>query len=144
MQEYIHFFQHNAVLSILWLTILIALASLFFKSASSGIHLVSVSEMVQLINKENGIVVDVRSSHEFNQGHIVNSLHILPSDIQKDSFHGIEKFKSNPVVVVCRTGQTAQSSATALVKAGFDRVSVLRHGLMAWEKANLMLLCGEK
>ncbi|MFA0708579.1 rhodanese-like domain-containing protein, partial [Vibrio sp. 10N.222.48.A3] len=44
----------------------------------------------------------------------------------------------------CKTGQTAQESANLLVKAGFENVSVLKSGLVAWSEANLPLVKGKK
>jgi predicted sulfurtransferase len=34
------------------------------------------AEAVQLINHQNAVVVDVRSDKEYQEGHIVNSLHM--------------------------------------------------------------------
>ncbi|MCV6021323.1 rhodanese-like domain-containing protein, partial [Escherichia coli] len=39
---------------------------------------------------------------------------------------------------------TAQESANLLVKAGFENVSLLKNGLIAWNEANLPLVRGKK
>ncbi|MEL0611507.1 rhodanese-like domain-containing protein, partial [Vibrio echinoideorum] len=49
-----------------------------------------------------------------------------------------------PIIVVSKTGQTAQESANLLVKAGFENVSVLKSRLVAWSEANLPFGNGKK
>ena len=97
-----------------------------------------------MINRENGVVVDIRTKDEFKKGHITDAVHILPSDIKANSFGSLESHKADPIIVVCKTGQTAQESANLLVKAGFENVSVLKSGLVAWSEANLPLVKGKK
>jgi len=50
--------------------------------------------------------------------------------------------KSQPVVLVCRTGQTAGAAAKRLKKAGFEKVYVLDGGVAAWQQADLPLVKG--
>ena len=38
------------------------------------------------MNRENGVVVDIRSKDEFKRGHITDALHILPSEIKAGNF----------------------------------------------------------
>ena len=144
MQEYIHFFQQHMILSLVWVGLLIALIMDVVKSASAAYKEVDVNQLTQLINRENGVVVDIRSKDEFKQGHITDALHILPSDIKSGSFGRLENRKSDPIIVVCKAGQSAKESANLLAKAGFENVNLLKNGLMAWSEANLPLVRGKK
>ncbi|WP_200853911.1 rhodanese-like domain-containing protein, partial [Klebsiella pneumoniae] len=47
-------------------------------------------------------------------------------------------------IVVCKTGQTARESADLLTKAGFEKVNLLKNGLIAWNEANLPLVRGKR
>lgn len=105
---------------------------------------VTATQATLLINRENGIVVDIRSKDEFKQGHITDAIHILPSDIKAGNLAGLESHKSNPIIVVCKTGQTARESADLLTKAGFEKVNLLKNGLIAWNEANLPLVRGKR
>ena len=89
-------------------------------------------------------MVDIRSKDEFKQGHITDAIHILPSDIKAGNLAGLESHKSNPIIVVCKTGQTARESADLLTKAGFEKVNLLKNGLIAWNEANLPLVRGKR
>lgn len=144
MQEYIQFFQQNPLLSIAWVAIVVAIIVNMVKSASAKFKFISVSELTHAVNKENGVVVDIRTSEEFKHGHITNSLNVLPTDIKSGNLGALEKHKTDPIIIVCKNGQTAQDSAVALIKAGFEKVTVLKNGLSAWNEGNLPLVRGKK
>ncbi|MEZ8825707.1 rhodanese-like domain-containing protein [Vibrio amylolyticus] len=144
MQEYIDFFQQNMILSLVWVGLFIALIMSFVKAATAAYKEVTASEVTLLMNREEGVVVDIRSKDEFKKGHITDAVHILPSDIKEGNLSNLEKHKSNPIIVVCKTGQTAAESANLLAKAGFENVNLLKNGLSGWSEANLPLVRGKK
>jgi rhodanese-related sulfurtransferase len=144
MQEYIAFFQENMILSVVWVGLVIALVMNIVKSTTAAYKEIGAAETTQLMNRENGVVVDIRTKDEFRKGHITDSVHILPSDIKAGNFGSLENRKSDPIIVVCKTGQTAQESANLLAKAGFENVNLLKSGLIAWNEANMPLVKGKK
>ncbi|WP_260260019.1 rhodanese-like domain-containing protein [Vibrio intestinalis] len=144
MQEYIAFFQENMIMSVVWVGLVVALIMNIVKTSTAAYKEITASETTALINRENGVVVDIRSKDEYKKGHITEAVHILPSEIKSGSFGSLENRKSDPIIVVCKTGQTAQESANLLAKAGFEKVSVLKNGLTAWSEANLPLVRGKK
>ncbi|EGA69816.1 hypothetical protein VISI1226_10279 [Vibrio sinaloensis DSM 21326] len=144
MQEYIAFFQENMILSLVWVGLLVALIMNIVKSATAAYKEITANEVTTLMNRENGVVVDIRTQDEFRKGHITDAVHILPSDIKAGNFGSLENRKSDPIIVVCKTGQTAQESANLLAKAGFEKVNLLKNGLIAWNEANLPLVKGKK
>ncbi|MEI8632214.1 rhodanese-like domain-containing protein [Vibrio sp. PP-XX7] len=144
MQAYIEFFQQHMILSLAWVGILVALILNIFKSSTAKYQVISANELTYLVNKENGIVLDIRSSDEFRQGHITEAVNLLPSEIKSGSYGVLEKHKSDPIIVVCKTGQTAQEAASSLVEAGFEKVSLLKSGIVAWNEANLPLVRGKR
>ena len=50
--------------------------------------------------------------------------------------------KALPVILVCKTGQTAAGATKALLQAGFEKVHVLDGGVAAWQQADLPLVKG--
>ena len=96
------------------------------------------------MNREEGLVVDIRTNDEYRKGHITDAVHILPSDIKSGNLAGLEKRKSDPIIVVCNSGHNARESANLLAKAGFENVNLLKNGLVAWREANLPLVKGKK
>jgi len=90
----------------------------------------------ELINHNDAVVIDVRTKAEFKQGHIINSLNV-PLDSLKNQFKSLEKHKSKPIIVSCRSGSRSALACKLLGAAGFEQVHNLRGGMLAWESANM-------
>ncbi|KMV30526.1 rhodanese-like domain-containing protein [Photobacterium swingsii] len=140
MQQYIEFLTGNPILSLVWIGLVVAIITSFVKQKTAGYQIVTPTQATALMNRENGVVVDIRSRDEYRQGHIAGAHHILPSQIKEHNFAELEKYKAAPIIVVCKTGQTAPDSANELNKAGFENVSVLKDGLISWNEGNLPLI----
>ncbi|MDV7104226.1 rhodanese-like domain-containing protein [Vibrio sp. TH_r3] len=144
MQEYIDFIQGNMLLAMAFVGIVVALILNIYKTSTARYKTISPAQLTQFINKDEGVVVDLRTKDEFKQGHITSSVHVLPSDIKSGSLASLEKYKQNPITVVCKTGQTASESANLLAKAGFENVHLLKGGILAWSEAKMPLIRGKK
>ncbi|QNN45512.1 rhodanese-like domain-containing protein [Thermomonas brevis] len=112
------------------------IASLF-----SGVRRIGPAQLTGLINRDNALVVDLRSPGEFEKGHIAGSKNVQPSQFDPENKQ-LAAAKALPVVLVCRVGQTAGGAAKRLRKAGFANVSVLDGGIQAWQGADLPLVKG--
>ena len=64
---------------------------------------VSVFEAVQLINRQDAVVVDVRDTGEFESGHVASAKHVPELQVS-ERLKDLEKFKSLPIIVICRSG----------------------------------------
>ncbi len=97
--------------------------------------------LTALVNRDNALVVDLRPQADFVKGHIPGA-----KNVQMDQFDPENKqlvaARALPVVLVCKTGQTAGQAASRLRKAGFERVFVLDGGIGAWQQADLPLARG--
>ena len=100
----------------------------------SGAKDVSVQEAVQLINRRDAVVLDVRDATEYAAGHIPNSRHIPAAEIEK-RLKELDKFKSRPIVISCRSGTRAASASAVLKKNGFQEVFPLKGGVLGWQQA---------
>lgn len=67
MQEYIEFFQQNMILSLVWVGLLIAFILNIVKSATAAYKEINVNQLTHLINRENGVVVDIRTQDEYKK-----------------------------------------------------------------------------
>lgn len=52
----------------------------------------------------------------------------------------LEKYKSKPIIVACKHGQTAGVAMAKLTKAGFERVYKLKGGMTQWQTDGLPLV----
>jgi rhodanese-related sulfurtransferase len=101
-------------------------------------HEVGAFEAVQLINRRDAVVLDVRDTGEYSAGHIANARHI-PENQVAERIKELEKFKSRPIVVSDRTGTRAPVVTGLLRKSGFNEAVALRGGVAAWQQASLPL-----
>lgn len=99
---------------------------------------VEPAEATELINRRDALVVDVRPAADFATGHILNALN-LPMNGFSKQLPSLQKHKSRPLVINCRSGSQSSVACQQLRKAGFEEVYNLRGGILAWENANLPL-----
>jgi len=98
-------------------------------------------ELTHLINRDNALVVDLRPFADFDKGHIAGAKNVLMTQFDPENAQ-LKTAKSLPVVLVCKTGQSAGGAAKRLNKAGFEKVYVLDGGITAWQQADLPLVKG--
>lgn len=137
MAQFIEFVTNHPLLSLAWVVIFLLIVSGWIKSRFSAIRQVSPTELTMLVNRQDGIVLDIRSEEDFKKGHITGARQLPASQITEQKLAGLEKQKDAPIIVVCQAGMTAQKSAAALAKQGFTNVSVLQGGMGAWSGASL-------
>lgn len=101
-----------------------------------GIKNANAAQTVQLLNRENGVVVDVCEPKEFSAGHIPNAVN-LPLSSLKNRLPDLQKYKDKPIIVSCRSGNRSLKGAVILRKHGFATVYTLAGGLLGWERDNL-------
>ncbi len=97
---------------------------------------ISTQKLVDMVNREEAVVVDLRDKKEFDQGHLVGSLNVPYASIET-RVGELTKYKERPLVLVCRMGQHAGAAGTILRKKGFANVSRLTGGFMEWRNQNL-------
>ncbi|MDO8704970.1 MAG: rhodanese-like domain-containing protein [Sulfuricaulis sp.] len=102
----------------------------------NGIQNANAAQAVQLLNREDGVIVDVCEPKEFQAGHIPSAIN-LPLASLKDRLRELEKHKNKPLIVACRAGNRSMKGAAILRKHGFPTVYTLSGGMHAWEKENL-------
>ncbi len=102
----------------------------------SGAKQVSAFEAVQLINRKDAVVVDVREPTEFKSGRVANSKNIPLSQLAS-KLNELEKFKDRPILLLCQAGNRSASASGTLKKAGFAEVVALAGGLAAWQQAGM-------
>ncbi|MDX1434566.1 MAG: rhodanese-like domain-containing protein [Gammaproteobacteria bacterium] len=138
MERLPEFIANHPGLVLALLVILGAFAWTFLQGAGRGVKRLSPLDATRLINSEDAVVLDVRTDGEFNQGHIVNAVHV-PQKQVGEQIEKLKKYRDRPIIAACRTGQISGSVCNVLRKHGFENVYNLQGGLVAWEGANLPL-----
>lgn len=135
MQQFMEFAGNHFLLVAGFVTVALVLLVTEFTRRGQGFKMLSPSEAVAFINQNGAAVVDVSSPADFNKGHILDARNI-PLSRFKDPDPDLGKLARKPVLVTCKTGQTANQAAAALVKQGAENVAVLRGGMVQWLSDN--------
>jgi rhodanese-related sulfurtransferase len=99
---------------------------------------ITATQAVQLINRQNAAIIDIRATDSFRKGHIIDAVSLTSKEIM-DGSKKIEKFKNKPVIIVCNAGIESQKIAALLLKQGYNAFS-LSGGIRAWSEAELPLV----
>ena len=99
---------------------------------------VGPAEAVNLINRRDAVVLDVRDAADYKSGHITNARNVPEAEIDKRAKE-LEKVKAKPIIVSCGRGNRSAAIAGKLRKLGFAEVVTLRGGIAAWQQANMPL-----
>jgi len=136
MERLIEFaIQHYYLVGAWVLTLLLLLATEKRKSGKS----VTPAEATRLINKESGVVLDIRTRKEWDTGRITGAHHIPLADLDR-RLNELDKYKSKPVIVVCNLGQAAGTAGKALKAAGYENVVRLSGGMTEWKNQNMPIV----
>ena len=88
----------------------------------------------QVTKKMNGqkvVILDIRKPEEYAAAHLRNAMHIPAEDLT-NKLGRIERYKADPIVIVCVSGSRAARATSELKKAGFKDVSSMEGGMKAW------------
>lgn len=133
MAQFIEFIGNHLILASAWL---LAATGIVFYHQRTGSKAVSPQGAVALINRSEGIVLDLRDKKEFEAGHIVDSVNIPYSKLAQ-RLTELNKHKEKPVIVVCKLGQQSGMAAKQIQEAGFSDVHKLQGGISEWRAQSL-------
>jgi SulP family sulfate permease len=105
--------------------------------ASVNIPNISSTNLWQRLNYENGtcpIVIDVREPYEFEKGHVPQAQLVpMPQLLATE----VALPHEEEIILVCRTGRRSTQVVYALQQRGYNNLSNLTGGMVAWENAGL-------
>lgn len=102
------------------------------KETLSNITVLNKTEYATQIVSNDIKPVDVRTSSEYNGGHIKNAINVdfFNAGNFKTHFENSDRYKA--VYVYCRSGARSQKAARKLIKMGFTQVYDLKGGYNSW------------
>ncbi|MBW7930223.1 MAG: rhodanese-like domain-containing protein [Gammaproteobacteria bacterium] len=102
---------------------------------------VAPARAVMLIN-QGATVVDVRQKASFDDGHIVDAIHLEGSELVAKADSQLKKKRA--VILVCDSGTQSTRLVDGLRKAGYENSWSLEGGLAAWRRDNLPVIASRK
>ena len=106
------------------------------KRFNRGYADVTPAQAVQLINRDDALVLDVRDGGEFKDGKIKGAKHIPVSSL-KTRINELTKYKDKAIVTHCRTGNRSPFACDVLRKNDFQKIYNMKGGFQGWLTANL-------
>lgn len=99
---------------------------------------ISVAQAAQL-REQGAFVLDVRQPEEWNELHVPGAtlipLEQLPNRVS-------EVPKDQEILVICRSGNRSQAGRDILLQAGFEKVTSVSGGIIAWRNAGYPTVSG--
>lgn len=89
----------------------------------------SASAVHELLAADKVTVIDIRSSGDFDGGHIDGAVNLAPGAV-RDYIDGLDSY--DEISIVCYTGQTASWLTSLLQLAGYKDVYSMAFGMSSW------------
>ncbi|HGX92029.1 MAG TPA: rhodanese-like domain-containing protein [Candidatus Tenderia sp.] len=136
MGQFVDFVVNNPLLFAAFIAILVMLVMNEFKRKLLGFTEVGPNDAVRLMNQEDAAILDVREDSEYQEGHVLNAIHI-PLGLLEARLDELDEYREKPLIVYCRSGQRSAKAGAILRRQGFKSLYKLSGGMMAWTSANM-------
>lgn len=99
----------------------------------------TAQEFAKIQLPDNAVILDVRTTEEWDTGHIIGALHI---DYFSESFEDkiAELEKDRPYYIYCRAGKRSASVLYYMQKQGFQQCAHIIDGIIGITLANIPLI----
>src|SRR5690349_18592525 len=87
-------------------------------------------------------LIDVREPHEWDEAHLEGAIHVPQAELL-DRISELAPDHSEQIVLYCRTDNRSARAADALRDIGYENVSVMRGGIVAWQEDGLPVVAAQ-
>ena len=141
MPDILPFIQNHLYLTSALIGILIALVIVELYRKAQVTNRLNTTQVTNLVNHDDAVVLDIRSQEAFDGGHIVGAIS-MPWVELKEKPTKLNKYQQQPIVVVCAQGMESTQALPFLQKQGCTKVYMLAGGIRAWQQAGIPLVKG--
>lgn len=100
---------------------------------------VSADEGKETIKNISPFILDVRTSREYNFGHIEGAA-LMPVQVIQTEYKKLEQYKNSPVFIYCASGNRSTVASKILIEKGFSNIYNLRYGIKGWVRAGFKIV----
>ncbi len=100
---------------------------------------VSAAQAQKLIAEVSPLVLDVRTPSEYYGGHLEGAV-LIPLQQLEGRISEIEKYKDQPILVYCRSGNRSVVASEILTRHGFTKLYNLTRGIIEWRQEGYRLV----
>src|SRR5215208_3826715 len=87
-------------------------------------------------------LIDVRESHEWDEAHLEGAVHVPQGELA-ERISEVAPDPSERLVLYCRTDNRSSRAADALQDLGYENVSVMQGGIVAWQEDGLPIVAAQ-
>lgn len=109
---------------------------------AAALEMISPQEAQMFSKNSQVVLLDVRSSLEFNEVHIKNSIN-MPIDTVASRIKDLSQ-SNQTYIVFCRTGNRSPMAADMILQSGIRSVKVMQGGITRWQKEKLPVIKGQR
>jgi rhodanese-related sulfurtransferase len=131
MDQILEFVANHGLLSGAFVAVLALLTWTEMTRRSRGFKELTPAEAVNFMNQEGAVVFDISPSADFRKAHILGARNLKAARL-KELDKDVAKLITRPILVACKSGQTATQAASELIKHGAQEVAVLKGGMSQW------------
>ncbi|MFT9497131.1 rhodanese-like domain-containing protein [Anaerosolibacter sp.] len=116
-----------------WVSILIVISLIFFFITSrqnEGYRSIDPAEAKAKLKDKKVILLDVRTTEEYKEKHISQSV-LIPLDELQGKIEKSIPNKDQEIIIYCRSGNRSKTASTMLLKMGYENVYDLG-GIIDW------------
>ncbi|AGF48612.1 sulfurtransferase [Candidatus Kinetoplastibacterium oncopeltii TCC290E] len=132
--DLVHFFIKNNNILFLFIAIISAIMLLmpYIRKNVQGIDL---NGAINLVNKNEAILTDIRSPNEFKEKHIPQSYNTNSDDLKSN-----KKFLNKSLILVCKDGTNSLKVASSIKNQGSGNILFLIGGIDEWINNELPII----
>ena len=97
---------------------------------TSSYNKITVDKAKEMMEKEDVIIIDVRTEDEYNTSHIKNAVLIPNETIGNEKLKEVSNLNQK-IIVYCRSGARSKKAAMKLINIGYKNVYDMG-GIMNW------------
>ena len=97
---------------------------------------IDYKKMSEILDRESTVLIDVRTTDEFNSFRIKNSINI--DYYSKNFLDSISSYREKKnIILYCRSGRRSYYAAKLMQEKGFNKIYNLKGGVLGVKKKNL-------
>lgn len=93
-------------------------------------------QQAQVMVQQGALLLDVREQSEYDEVHAPNVM-LIPLGQLPARMNELTSHKDQVIAVMCHSGRRSAKAVKLLEEAGYNRLSNVNGGIVAWEKAGL-------
>ncbi len=101
----------------------------------------SNSDWISKMTENPGMILDVRTPGEYDQGYIEGAKLVDVSDASfLENLSNLSIDRSTPIYLYCRSGSRSKKAMTILKNDGYTEIYEMDGGIMGWENEGLPIV----